>query len=384
MIPESVKPEESVVRDMTIPFQNLTSLPTPLESGQCVTHKHEILICGGAYQRECYSYDVLKDKYKYICSYPSEVTLRGHCVAKRVDKDSNEVTLHWLMMRYVSVWNDNEEKEIESAKTKHCNEWVPFTDNDNKPVYFGRYVDNCEGARVLIGGSNNHLAFITYPPNYICVFNMNTFQYIKQNTLPTDDYIWYHCFVAKMGNEISHVKEKINAKHEMLLFCKETGIAIEYDEDNNMFAFQTLYVCSTMRSFTGYAYVCVNGVILFFGGYSNGERARHVHKYFIKENKWMQLTHTLSIPLWKSVGVLNGDDTCVHILGGNDHKGDALSTHIATQVQVWMKGEAEKQWMLEEEYLIGKEETKRDINEIKQLEIEIGKKQYKFQTKELK
>ncbi|ETO02685.1 hypothetical protein RFI_34728, partial [Reticulomyxa filosa] len=77
-------------------FQTLKELPTPLVESQCVLHKHEILICGGAKKRACYSYHTIKNEYKFICEYPSNIKLDGHCVVKLVDnnnKDSNKITL---------------------------------------------------------------------------------------------------------------------------------------------------------------------------------------------------------------------------------------------------------------------------------------------------
>ncbi|ETO02207.1 hypothetical protein RFI_35229, partial [Reticulomyxa filosa] len=59
-------------QQITTHFQTLKKLPTPLSRSQCVLHKHELLICGGRYQRACYSYHTIKNKYKFICKYPSE------------------------------------------------------------------------------------------------------------------------------------------------------------------------------------------------------------------------------------------------------------------------------------------------------------------------
>ncbi|ETO00828.1 hypothetical protein RFI_36612, partial [Reticulomyxa filosa] len=79
----------------------------------------------------------------------------------------------------------------------------------------------------------------------------------------TDDIIWFHCFVSKAGN--GQGKKKMNANeekniknNEMLLFCKGTGLSIEYDEDNNTFQFHQLLVCDDIAQFNEYAYVCIN------------------------------------------------------------------------------------------------------------------------------
>ncbi|ETO11664.1 hypothetical protein RFI_25712 [Reticulomyxa filosa] len=112
----------------------------------------------------------------------------------------------------------------------------------------------------------------------------------------------------------------------MLLFCEDIGLSIEYDEDNNTFQFQKLPVCHDIKPFYQYAYVCINDVILFFGGLSYKESdeiiSKSVHKYSIRENKWMGFQSTLPSPLYDCVAILSEDNTYVHIIG-----------------QVWLKTE---------------------------------------------
>ncbi|ETO12236.1 hypothetical protein RFI_25138, partial [Reticulomyxa filosa] len=183
-------------------FQILKALPSTLSCSQCVSHKHEILICGGKDKRACYSYNTIKNEYKFICEYPSDVKLSGHCVVKLVDnnsKDRNGITLlsfggsnkHTLVMKYVSVWSNISDK---SNKLNSYNQWVPFTDKYNHPIIIGSDDGSYEGVRAVIGGINNHLLFITYYYNNISVFDLNTFQFIKHDKLPTDNWIKYHCF----------------------------------------------------------------------------------------------------------------------------------------------------------------------------------------------
>ncbi|ETO08002.1 hypothetical protein RFI_29387 [Reticulomyxa filosa] len=209
----------------TTSFQSLKDLPTPLSQSQCVLHKHELLICGGYEQRACYSYHTIKNEYKFICEYPSDAQLRGYCVVKLVDnnnKDKNQITLL-------------------SNKFDNYNQWISFTDNDNHSIIIGRDNDNYIDVRALIGGSNNHLLFITYLKNKISVFNLNTFQFIKHDHLPFYmNYLPFHCFVPNSENGQEQVQEmiKTNKQHyQMLLFCKSTGLLIAYDEDNNDFQF---------------------------------------------------------------------------------------------------------------------------------------------------
>ncbi|ETO36260.1 hypothetical protein RFI_00802 [Reticulomyxa filosa] len=325
-------------------FQTLKELPTPFEQSQCVLHKYELLICGGAYKRACYSYHILKNKYKFICQYPSDIDLVGHCVVKLINNDKdNQITLlsfggyckHTLVMKYVSVWNDdnNNYNENKTNKSNNYNKWIPFTDNHNHPIIIGieRDNDDYEGVRALIGGINNHLLFITYFINNISVFDLNTFQYIKHTTLPTDNEIYYHCFVSK---EMMKTNKKNKQNYQMLLFCKETGLSIEYDEDNNTFQFYQLYVCHDIAPLFRYAYVYINNIILFFGGYGNGV-SKSVHMYLIQENKWMIFKNTLPSPLRNCVAIFNEEDNNIHIIGGINDKDIKVSTHMKTKVCLW-------------------------------------------------
>ncbi|ETO35448.1 hypothetical protein RFI_01613 [Reticulomyxa filosa] len=354
-------------------FETLACLPSPLYGGQCVVHKHEILICGGNSNKDCYSYHTIKDQYKYICSYPKDVTLWGHCIVKYLNDNNNNnnnnntniITLlsfggskdtkrHVLMMKYVSVWNDNEKDDI------GFNKWIPLLNKSNNPIYIGKEEDNFEGARTIIGGNNNNLLFITYRPNCIGVFDLNTFQCIKHDNLPIDNYIWCHCFVSKKDNELSTASE-----NEMLLFCEHAGLSINYNEKTNAFQYQKLQVCTTLRPLFGYACVRVDDAILFFGGYNINISSKDVHKYLIKKDKWIKFENTLPIPCGFSCGILNEDNTYIYILGGYIEgfiQENRLSTLIKTSVEKWTKKDktkVEKQWVAEER-------EKRDLEIIKE------------------
>ncbi|ETO05776.1 hypothetical protein RFI_31620, partial [Reticulomyxa filosa] len=317
----------------TTHFQNLKELPTPLSHSQCVLHKHELLICGGVPQRICYSYHTIKNEYKFICEYPRNVQLYGHCVVKLVDnnKDRSQITLlsfgsdwnryskHTLIMKYVSVWSDD-------------------NNNRNHPIIIGRDNDDYIGARALIGGINNHLLFITYLPKNISVFDLKTFQFIKHDTLPTN-CIQYHCFVSKSENgqvqEMIKTNQKNKQNYQMLLFCEKTGLSIKYNEDNNAFQFQKLPVCDDIAPFYEYAYVCINDFILFFGGSNYPDVSKSVYKYSIRENKWMTFQDTLPSPLRDCVAILSEKDNDIHIIGGVNDKDIKVSSHMKTKVRAW-------------------------------------------------
>ncbi|ETO00629.1 hypothetical protein RFI_36811, partial [Reticulomyxa filosa] len=61
--------------------------------------------------------------------------------------------------------------------------------------------------------------------------------------------------------------EEKNKNYQILLFYKKIGLSIEYDEDNNTFQFHQLPVCDDIAQFHAYAYLCINDVIFFFGGW---------------------------------------------------------------------------------------------------------------------
>ncbi|ETO06153.1 hypothetical protein RFI_31243 [Reticulomyxa filosa] len=328
-------------------FQSLKELPIPLVLSQCVLHKREILICGGWNKRSCYSYHKRKNEYKFICKYPSDVKLSGHCVVKLADNNSNEITLlsfggspytkrHTLVMKYVSVWSNKSNK---SNKLHNYNKWVPFTDNHNRPIIIGREKNhNYEGVRAVIGGKDNYLLFITYYPKNISVFNLNTFQFIKHDTLPASNQIGYHCFI--LNSENIQGQEMINANtqyYQMLLFCKKTGLSIRYEKGKNIFQFYQRSICNDIAPLHRYAYVCINGVILFFGGYGwNNNKwifSKSVHKYLIKEDKWITSQSTLHSPLLNCVAILS--DNNIHIIGGSNDKNTTVLTHMNAKVYVW-------------------------------------------------
>ncbi|ETO33355.1 WD-40 repeat protein [Reticulomyxa filosa] len=356
--PPKRQAEQSKHNSTSISFQPLKALPSPFEQAQCVLHKHEILICGGYKQRACYSYHTLKDEYEFICKYPSHVILDGHCVVNLVrnsSKNSNETTLlsfgsswngknkHTLVMKYVSVWSNhnNENKMNKSTKSKksiNYHQWVPFTDNNNNPIIIGRDQDeyhNYCGVRAVVGGSNNHLLFLTYHFNNISVFDLNTLQFITHSILPTLKHINYHCFVLRPENG----QEMTKKKNQMLLFYEDIGLSIKYDENKNRFEFYRLPVCDGNSPPYQYAYVCINNAVLFFGGCcwddDKAEVLRSVYKYSIQENKWTTFQNILPGPLESCAAILSEDNTYVHIIGGIDEKNITLSTHMKTRARIW-------------------------------------------------
>ncbi|ETO22179.1 hypothetical protein RFI_15021, partial [Reticulomyxa filosa] len=373
--------EQNDTTDNSSPFEILASFPFRLSQSQCVVYNNEILVCGGYQNNNCYSYHTQKNQYKFICPYPKDITLDGHSVVKRVDNENpNNITLlsfgglykHTLIMKYTSVWNEKGD-ESENAKTKPLNRWVPLTNSQNNLICIGTNGGDYEGVRAVIGGNANHLLFITYSPKNIDVFNLATCRYVNRCHLPIDDSfnINFHCFVSRTQNGLAMTKANENKKHiEMLLFCKNIGLSIKYDEDKAAFQFEKLLVCTTIRPLNYYAYVCIDNIILLFGGCNDNlwVPSKDVYKYAIDQKQWKKFEYTLPVPLFGCAGILNTDDTSVHILGGRDDKGNRISTHIKTNVNEWTKEETEKekQWLREEEQKIEIEEIKTELENVKQ------------------
>ncbi|ETO32459.1 hypothetical protein RFI_04659 [Reticulomyxa filosa] len=269
-------------------FQNLKNLPIPLHQTQCVLHKHELLICG--------------------------VKLTDN------NKDSNETTLlsfggvfeHALVMRYVSVWNNENDKDNELGKLNNYNQWIPFTDNQNRPIHIGGSVDcfgaraviggsvNCFGARAVIGGSNNHLLFITHRPCCISVFDLSIFQFIKHDTLSIAADLCFHCFVLRSENGQEMMRENEKKDNEMLLFCGRQD-----------------YQLNIMKITTRLNFI------------------KYLAQVFNTKKKWSTFKHTLPIQLPCHVGILNEDNTYIHIIESNDDENNP-SMHIKTKVSEWM------------------------------------------------
>ncbi|ETO08012.1 hypothetical protein RFI_29378 [Reticulomyxa filosa] len=276
------------------PFQTLKELPKPLWLSQCVSHKHELIICGGYDQRSCYSYHKLRNEYKFICEYPSDIKLRGHCVIKLVENNCNnginQITLlsfggynkHTLLMKYVSVWSNISNK---SNELSNYNQWIPFANNNNDPIVIGSDENHFYlGARAVIGGSNSHLLFITYQLNNISVFNLNIFQFIKHDRLPTN-YIQFHCFASNSENGqgqemMMKTNQEKKKQNYQMLFCQNTGLLIEYDENSNNFQFDK-HKC---RLFLEQCYVIkLNNTLSmsFFSNYALIFRLFHLFRTFL-------------------------------------------------------------------------------------------------------
>ncbi|ETO30147.1 WD-40 repeat-containing protein, partial [Reticulomyxa filosa] len=236
----------------------------------------------------------------------------------------------------------------------HINEWIPFINNNNNDnnnnnnINIGLKPDNYAGVRAIISGSNNHLLFIVYPSRNFCIFDLNKYQIIKNGYLSINCDLTFPCFILKKENE-------------MLLFCRNKGYLLTYNEKTCTISSKKIWICSPMQLLSYYAYIHINNNILFFGGY-DGFRSESVskslYKYSIEENTWTQLEYTLPLPLYACSAIINEqkDDTFIHIIGGQSNDNILLSTHMKINIKKLIKEES-----LNEQIWKFKEQEKRDI-----------------------
>ncbi|ETO06156.1 hypothetical protein RFI_31242 [Reticulomyxa filosa] len=274
-------------------FQTLPELPKPFTSLQCILFKDELLVCGGFQTNDCYSYHTLKKQYKYICSYPNDIELRGHCVVQLIHSQTNSNEIHLLSfggqvknkmkqtfsMKYKSVWEISDSKSEHHSIDQSFNIWI----RHNQDTNIGKLEDDLEGLRGLIGGINNDLLFITHYPENIEVIDLKTMKPltgIKNNIIPREKHTFgidYHCFVPlAMNNEklINH----------FILFCRNTGLLIKYDEQNKTFHYEKLPICTALNDFIACSFVYFYDFIFLFGGInSKFEITKNLYKYSMKE-----------------------------------------------------------------------------------------------------
>ncbi|ETO11858.1 WD-40 repeat-containing protein [Reticulomyxa filosa] len=315
---------------------------------------------------------------KIICSYPDDIIIDKHCIVKLLNtSNENEITLlsfggnkkHTLIIKYISIWDEK------NVNKKNYNQWIPFIDNKNNSIILGED-NNCDyvGARAVIGGSNNHLLFISYHPNNIDIFDLNTFQYIKHDIFSTKYSIRCHNFFL------------ISKKNEMLLFDERVGLSIQYDENNNNFKFNKIQLCNNIKLSSCYGCVHLNNFILFFGGFYYNNISNEIYKYSITKNKWTKLEQILSIRLCHCVALLNSDNTFIHIIGFD---GEELS-HIKAKVNELIKDEEEEEeeeekGIIEDKEIMETEEIAFELYEMKQgLNIKKLKPKYFKPFKEFK
>ncbi|ETN99450.1 hypothetical protein RFI_38024, partial [Reticulomyxa filosa] len=165
-------------------------------------------------------------------------------------------------------------------------------------------------------GINNDLLFITYCPKNIEVIDLKTMKPltgIKNNIIPIEKHkfgIDYHCFVPLTMNN-----EKL--MNNFILFCRNTGLLIKYDEQNKTFDYEKLPICPAFNDFTAYSFVYIYDFIFLFGGRnSKYEITKNVYKYSMKEKTWNECKFALPMEISFSVAILSNDNPNVHVIGG--------------------------------------------------------------------
>ncbi|ETO25185.1 hypothetical protein RFI_11951 [Reticulomyxa filosa] len=281
------------------PFEQLHQLPNQYYQAQCVLLQDELLILGGRYNNNCYTYSISQSRYKFICSYPDQMSLWGHAVVKLKDKKKGAKLLsfggmnkHTLILDYESVWN---------TKSKKNHSWA------TAPQKIGDPTDDLRNVRALIGGTNDQFLFYIYAPKHIVALDSKSLKMVASDILPFDGKIsGGNCFVKAKQNK-------------MLLFGNTNhGLAITYNEQTKTFQYQKLALCFDLWHVWDYAYVYVGNFVILFGGYDyvDGLSLNKVHIYNIKQNRWKQSSHKLSMAMKFSFAIFREHDVCIYIMGG--------------------------------------------------------------------
>ncbi|ETO15252.1 hypothetical protein RFI_22112 [Reticulomyxa filosa] len=297
-----------------------------MDTLQCVSFRDEILICGGRYNNDCYSYHIVKQEYKRICSYPSEIRLFGHKVVSYTSHtDTNTVTIisfggsfttsHNLMMRYQSVWeelsppiqNANENESQSQVKAK-INKWIPLPNrlDLNKGYVESRYV----GA--VVSGSNNEFLFITRKPHTIDVVDLRSFTYleshieeplIKWNYLEFDDHS-----VVPLNNQ----------KKQFVIVNEKKNWLIQFNEKSKRFSYNTLPECFFLRRHHRFSCCRFHNQIFVVGGYSNEsyKLTNQICVYNTDEYYWSKCPLPMPRNLADCAVVANYNLFSLHVIGG--------------------------------------------------------------------
>ncbi|ETO21204.1 hypothetical protein RFI_15999 [Reticulomyxa filosa] len=328
---------------LTFSLHDLPHLPTTLSFGQSLCIGEELLICGGCNNNNCYSYNIPKQQYKWICSYPNETILSAHIVVSYEVNDltmkgttllsfggrMNRIPYHSLLMNYQSVWNDNLSVCSQQGGSVGAivNEWRPLPGN----MCIGKKEEhNLFGARAIVSGSKKKLLFITRH-NDIDVLNLDTFDYLsnmKAYRLPLGFTVShappYHCLVPSDENEFILIRE-------------DRSVLVSFNENTQEFTFHPLPLCSHLKSCYGYMCIKVNQYLFILGGRGLASTPNHctktIYVYSINERKWSLCDFSLPFMVTNCALVSSDHHSTVHIIGGVDHVHQPLSTHFMLQIK---------------------------------------------------
>ncbi|ETO18837.1 hypothetical protein RFI_18410 [Reticulomyxa filosa] len=313
---ESPKIEVRETRESKEGIMQLYDLPkNSFGLTQCVSLNNEIVICGGLFNSECYSYHVEKRAYKKICDYPTEIKIFGHIVLQC--KNAKEYGETMTLLLSINGYGMQKKSDSKQCHSNHVNEWKLISGNFDNVI--GKSA-KLNGARALIGGKHNNLIFIAgCYPNKIHVIDVATFKKIKvvNNDLPlVHQNLSYHCFVSKtLHNEV--------VTNEFLLIVEDLTLSITYNEDAQSFAYAFLPNCLSLKHCNCFAYVPWQDFVILLGGYHIIDKTyqSHIHIYHSQQQKWTQSQLTLPTNFGGGWGVYNHCDTSIHLLGGWDSNG---------------------------------------------------------------
>ncbi|ETO03187.1 hypothetical protein RFI_34223, partial [Reticulomyxa filosa] len=167
---------------------------------------------------------------------------------------------------------------------------------------------------------------------------MKSLTEIKNDIIPTEQHKYgleYHCFVPLTINN-----EKVI--NHFILFCKNTGLLIKYDEQNKIFNYEKLPICPALSDVTSYSFVHLYDFIFLFGGKNTirQERIKKIYKYSMKEKTWNECKLTLPMEISASLAILSDDNTNVHVIGGRNIKDEKEKMHVSVNVdQLFEKAE---------------------------------------------
>ncbi|ETN98340.1 mitochondrial ribosomal protein [Reticulomyxa filosa] len=332
-------------------IESLPPLPISLMISQAISIKDEILIFGGFgfNKSKCYSYNIIRKEYKFICDYPKEIQfLNGHNVLRInnfVFNDNNDNNILLLtfggnnielfkrftyIMNYKSVWNENNIN----------NEWINLINNlNNTNIIIGKekYYD-LVNSHSCIGGKDNNLLFIICSPNFIIIFNLITYEYIS-----TKNYILPNINNNNNNNlnkfSPSFIKIDIN---QFILINYQQTILIIYDESINTFIYKLLSNTPiTLKYYNCFSYILLRNHIICFGGkkgeYPYQTITDSIHTFNIITNIWKRIPIFLPFPLFNTFSVVSYDFQFIHIIGGQHDHYNQLDQHfiISANDLVW-------------------------------------------------
>ncbi|ETO06315.1 hypothetical protein RFI_31081 [Reticulomyxa filosa] len=291
-------------------FKRLLSLPFQFRYPKCVCFGDEILICCGDERRIIYSYHTVQNKYKKIAEYLDGVAAFGITLIKWYTEPDNKQNPESYIDDEISKCLGGHTR----TKRSNINKWV------EAPQSIENTENDMSNVATLIGGSNNHLLFVTYPPNQIMVLDSKSLHMLAKHTLPFYLFVGNHCIFNTNNDN----------KNELRLFNYNSQVVVRFDEHNNTWESTKFKIDRELDHAFDYPFVCIDGFVIIFGGCCNGTHSSSVKVYCIKTKRWKLCPHTLPAFYFKTCAILNADNTEIHIIGGIS--GNIIVRHLKIKV----------------------------------------------------